>query len=89
MRLWVEYMLVLRRFLGVIMFYIVVFVIEPVPNLATVQSFLIFNTLRSFFWFLLSAGWDVYAPSEDIVTHMYVRKESPKFWETVNELYDR
>ena len=32
-------------------------------------------------------GWDVYAPSVDVVKHMYVRKESPKFWETVNDVY--
>ena len=34
-----------------------------------------------------TAGWDVYAPSVDVITHMYVRQESPKFWETVNDVY--
>jgi hypothetical protein len=34
-----------------------------------------------------TSGWDVYAPSVDVITHEYVRKESPKFWETVNALY--
>ena len=35
-----------------------------------------------------TAGWDVYAPPVDVITHMYVRQESPKFWETVNTVYD-
>merc|ERR1712232_1235961 len=36
-----------------------------------------------------TAGWDIYGPTEDVVKHEYVRMESPKFWETVNDLYDR
>jgi hypothetical protein len=34
-----------------------------------------------------TAGYDVYAPSVDVLQHEYVRKESPKFWETVGHVY--
>lgn len=34
-----------------------------------------------------TSGWYVYAPSQDVVLHMYVRQESPKFWETVNDVF--
>jgi hypothetical protein len=32
-------------------------------------------------------GWDIFAPSVDVVKHEYVRKESPKFWESVGALF--
>jgi len=34
-----------------------------------------------------TSGYDIYAPSADVLQHEYVRKESPKFWETVGEVY--
>ena len=37
------------------------------------------------FW---TAGFDIYAPTVDICGHEYVRKESTKFWETVNMVFD-
>jgi hypothetical protein len=36
-----------------------------------------------------TAGFDVFGPTEDVCRHMYERKDSSKFWETVNHLYDR
>eukprot|EP00927_Polykrikos_kofoidii_P069848 TRINITY_DN6550_c0_g2_i1.p1 TRINITY_DN6550_c0_g2~~TRINITY_DN6550_c0_g2_i1.p1 ORF type:complete len:645 (-),score=95.10 TRINITY_DN6550_c0_g2_i1:67-2001(-) len=41
-------------------------------------------TMSTRFW---TSGWDIYAPSQDVVSHEYVRKESPKYWETVDRLY--
>lgn len=32
-------------------------------------------------------GYDIYAPSQDVLQHEYVRKESPKFWESVGQVY--
>jgi hypothetical protein len=32
-------------------------------------------------------GYDIYAPSADVLRHEYVRKESPKFWESVGNTY--
>eukprot|EP00929_Paragymnodinium_shiwhaense_P104241 TRINITY_DN68448_c0_g1_i1.p1 TRINITY_DN68448_c0_g1~~TRINITY_DN68448_c0_g1_i1.p1 ORF type:complete len:706 (+),score=133.09 TRINITY_DN68448_c0_g1_i1:113-2230(+) len=37
------------------------------------------------FW---TNGFDIYAPTVDVVSHEYVRKESPKFWETVTEVFN-
>eukprot|EP00928_Gymnodinium_smaydae_P015178 TRINITY_DN15564_c0_g2_i1.p1 TRINITY_DN15564_c0_g2~~TRINITY_DN15564_c0_g2_i1.p1 ORF type:complete len:519 (+),score=110.92 TRINITY_DN15564_c0_g2_i1:46-1557(+) len=36
---------------------------------------------------LYTAGFDIYAPSVDVIRHHYVRKEHPKFWETVNMVF--
>eukprot|EP00928_Gymnodinium_smaydae_P091016 TRINITY_DN74719_c0_g1_i1.p1 TRINITY_DN74719_c0_g1~~TRINITY_DN74719_c0_g1_i1.p1 ORF type:complete len:489 (-),score=58.12 TRINITY_DN74719_c0_g1_i1:54-1520(-) len=36
---------------------------------------------------LWTAGFDIYAPSIDVVKHEYVRSEHPKFWETVNFVF--
>eukprot|EP00927_Polykrikos_kofoidii_P022115 TRINITY_DN20719_c0_g1_i1.p1 TRINITY_DN20719_c0_g1~~TRINITY_DN20719_c0_g1_i1.p1 ORF type:complete len:639 (+),score=102.05 TRINITY_DN20719_c0_g1_i1:170-2086(+) len=41
-------------------------------------------TMSARFW---TSGWDIYAPSMDVVSHEYVRKESPKYWETVDRIY--
>lgn len=37
---------------------------------------------------LWTAGFDIYAPSVDVIRHEYVRSEHPKFWETVNWVFD-
>jgi len=37
------------------------------------------------FW---THGYDVYGPSVNVLKHFYTRKESPKFWETVNMVFD-
>lgn len=34
-------------------------------------------------------GYNIYAPSADVLKHEYVRKESPKFWESVGYTYSR
>ena len=34
-------------------------------------------------------GFDIYGPSADVLRHEYVRKEAPKFWETVGHVYSR
>lgn len=34
-------------------------------------------------------GYDIYAPSVDVLRHEYVRKEAPKFWESVGHVYSR
>jgi len=36
------------------------------------------------FW---TSGFDIYAPTTDVVGHEYVRAEGPKFWESVNMVY--
>ena len=36
------------------------------------------------FW---TSGFDIYAPSYDFLRHEYVRKESPKFWESVGMVF--
>jgi len=36
---------------------------------------------------LWTSGYDIYAPSIDVVRHEYVRKESPKFWESVGMVF--
>jgi len=36
------------------------------------------------FW---TAGYDIYGPSEDVLGHEYVRKEAPKYWESINMIY--
>ena len=36
------------------------------------------------FW---TSGYDIYAPSVDVLRHEYVRKEHPKFWETVTMVF--
>ena len=36
------------------------------------------------FW---THGYDLYAPSVDVLQHEYVRKHAPKFWESVGEVY--
>ena len=37
------------------------------------------------FW---TAGFDIYGPSVDVCGHEYVRKETAKFWETVNLVFN-
>lgn len=32
---------------------------------------------------LWTSGFDIFSPSESVVGHMYVRRQTPKFWETV------
>jgi len=32
-------------------------------------------------------GYDIYGPAEDVVSHEYVRAESPKFWESVGVIF--
>lgn len=34
------------------------------------------------FW---TSGWDIYGPTENIVSHQYTRKEAPKYWETIDQ----
>ena len=36
---------------------------------------------------LWTAGYDVYGPSHDVVKHEYVRKEHPKYWESISQIY--
>ena len=36
------------------------------------------------FW---TSGYDIYGPSADVLRHEYVRKEHPKFWETVTMVF--
>lgn len=37
------------------------------------------------FW---TAGFDIYAPTTDVVGHEYVRANGPKFWESVNMVFN-
>ena len=32
---------------------------------------------------LWTSGFDIFSPSQSVVGHMYVRRHTPKFWETV------
>lgn len=32
---------------------------------------------------LWTSGYDIFSPSQSVVGHMYVRRHTPKFWETV------
>ena len=32
---------------------------------------------------LWTSGYDIFSPSQSVLGHMYVRRHSPKFWETV------
>lgn len=32
-------------------------------------------------------GYDIYGPSVEVLRHEYIRKESPKFWESVGHVY--
>jgi len=32
-------------------------------------------------------GYDIFGPSAEVLRHEYVRKESPKFWESVGQVY--
>jgi len=36
------------------------------------------------FW---TSGYDIYGPAVDVLRHEYVRKESPKFWESVTMIF--
>jgi len=36
------------------------------------------------FW---TAGYDIYGPTVDVLAHEYVRKEAPKYWESVNSIF--
>jgi hypothetical protein len=36
---------------------------------------------------LWTAGFDIYAPTVEVLQHEYVRSEGPKFWESVNMVY--
>eukprot|EP00924_Labyrinthula_sp_SR-Ha-C_P012550 maker-scaffold_10-snap-gene-10.41-mRNA-1 protein AED:0.20 eAED:0.20 QI:30/1/1/1/1/1/4/173/615 len=37
------------------------------------------------FW---TNGYDIYGPGADVLRHEYIRKESPKFWESVTMIFD-
>lgn len=39
-------------------------------------------SLRFWTW-----GYDIYSPTKNVLSHMYVRRHTPKFWETVNRLF--
>lgn len=39
----------------------------------------ILESLRVWTW-----GYDIYSPTRNVLSHFYVRKHTPKFWETVN-----
>eukprot|EP00638_Chattonella_subsalsa_P001786 CAMPEP_0117744186 /NCGR_PEP_ID=MMETSP0947-20121206/6602_1 /TAXON_ID=44440 /ORGANISM="Chattonella subsalsa, Strain CCMP2191" /LENGTH=507 /DNA_ID=CAMNT_0005561073 /DNA_START=162 /DNA_END=1685 /DNA_ORIENTATION=- len=32
-------------------------------------------------------GWDIFSPNKNTVTHYYVRRHKPKFWETVGRVF--
>lgn len=34
-----------------------------------------------------SAGYDIFAPNEAVVGHIYVRRHKPKFWESVHRAF--
>lgn len=36
------------------------------------------------FW---TSGYDIYAPAQDVVSHEYVRKHGPKFWESIQMVF--
>lgn len=36
---------------------------------------------------LWTAGYDIFSPSRSVVGHMYVRKNKPKFWESVHRAF--
>ena len=36
------------------------------------------------FW---TSGYDIFSPSTNVVSHIYVRREKPKFWESVRRVY--
>jgi len=40
--------------------------------------------LSSRFW---TNGWDIFSPSKNVLTHVYVRRHRPKFWESVGRLF--
>lgn len=39
----------------------------------------ILESLRMWTW-----GYDIYSPTRNVLSHFYVRRHTPKFWETVN-----
>mmetsp|Transcript_112 Transcript_112/g.177 ORF Transcript_112/g.177 Transcript_112/m.177 type:complete len:165 (+) Transcript_112:3-497(+) len=38
------------------------------------------------FW---TNGWDIFSPKKNVLTHYYVRRHKPKFWETVGRVFGR
>ncbi|CAM9164550.1 unnamed protein product, partial [Scytosiphon promiscuus] len=41
-------------------------------------------SLRMWTW-----GYDIYSPTRNVLSHLYVRRHTPKFWETVNRLFEK
>ncbi|CAM9774878.1 unnamed protein product [Hapterophycus canaliculatus] len=41
-------------------------------------------SLRIWTW-----GYDIYSPTKNVLSHLYVRRHTPKFWETVNRLFEK
>ncbi|CAB1121489.1 unnamed protein product [Ectocarpus sp. CCAP 1310/34] len=44
----------------------------------------ILQSLRMWTW-----GYDIYSPTRNVLSHHYVRRHTPKFWETVNRLFKK
>ncbi|CAN0490230.1 unnamed protein product, partial [Ectocarpus sp. 12 AP-2014] len=44
----------------------------------------ILESLRMWTW-----GYDIYSPTRNVLSHHYVRRHTPKFWETVNRLFKK
>jgi len=38
------------------------------------------------FW---TSGWDLFSPTLNVLSHIYVRRHKPKFWETVNRVFKK
>lgn len=36
---------------------------------------------------LWTSGYDIFSPPVDVISHIYVRRHKPKFWETFNRLW--
>ncbi|GMH63485.1 hypothetical protein TrRE_jg11326 [Triparma retinervis] len=36
-----------------------------------------------------TSGYDLFSPSVDVTSHIYVRRHKPKFWETFNRVWGR
>ncbi|CAN0376121.1 unnamed protein product, partial [Laminaria digitata] len=41
-------------------------------------------SLRFWTW-----GYDIFSPTRNVLSHFYVRKHTPKFWETVSRLFHK
>ena len=36
---------------------------------------------------LWTSGYDIYSPTQPVLTHRYKRMDQPKFWESLNKLF--